>query len=283
MNNIIWCVKTQIEVDFSNDWLKEVLQFKFEHFDKERNFDKFINGSYIAWANQEKNDDFINYINKYNELGYDYTIVHLSDEAYEQDISFYDVSKKIIRNYYNSDYSSKYNILTIPLGYKKDLKFVESKKDIVFNFVGQPKSDRLEMVEKFKNINPNFIRLTNSWNDTNTGLSTSDYSSVLSRSIFTLCPMGWVNMDSFRICESLECKSIPVTVKSKGVDYFQNIFPNHPFIIGDNWEDASKKVIELLNTNNIESKIEEVSNYWVNNKEGLKKIISKFNESTRNK
>jgi hypothetical protein len=273
--NLIWCVKSQYEVDFSFKWINEIFsEFEINHYyDIDNNFDKFIDNSILTvCVNKNPNTRLIEYINKYNEKELNYTILHLSDEAFEQNIDFYSVSKKILRNYYKKEYVDKYNILTIPLGYQSGIEHVTTQKIYDVNFIGQIKSDRHEMLSIFNNISNKYFYLTRMWGDPN-GLNTSQFSEVLSQSNFTLCPRGWISLDSFRINEALECSSIPVSIlEHDGTDYFEKIYGEHPFIIGNDWNDAYLKMISCKTT----EKIEEVNNWWTNFKQSLKIKIKNY-------
>jgi len=275
MINIIWCVKTQNEVDFSFDWINEIFSLSMitHHYDLSNKFDKFINNSIIVVSvTKDKNLDLINYINHYNSNNLNYTILHLSDEDFTQNIDFYNVYNKIIRNYYKKEYTDNYNLLTIPLGYKTGIKKLEVEKTLNVNFIGQIKSDRHEMLNHFNKIDNKFIYLTNMWNDPN-GLDINKYGSILNKSYYTLCPRGWVSLDSFRINEALECNSIPISIlDNDGDDYFKYVYGNHPFIIGKNWKHA----FDLLSEINIDDKSNEVKNWWINFKKDLKLKLNNF-------
>ena len=271
--NIIWCI-SQGEIDFSYDWITEIFScFDVTHYnDCSKIYDIFKDNSVIVvCVGKEANINLIEYINSYNNKNLNYTILHLSDETFEQNIDFYKVSKKILRNYFNQQYTDKYNIITIPLGYKSNVKFIDNnEKDITINFIGQVKSDRNYMLSSFNKIDSRFIHLTNMWNDPN-GLNTEQYSYILSRSLFTLCPRGWCSLDSFRINEALECKSIPISIlDNDGTDYFEKIYGNHPFIIGKDWPDAYNKLVSS------ELNIDEVNTWYDKFKDNLKLKLKKY-------
>lgn len=273
--NLIWCVKSQYEKDFSFDWIEEVFSnFEINHIDDFQNkFENFENNSVIVVSVQkDSNNSLISYIQKFNQLNLNYSILHLSDEAFEQNIDFYAVSKKIVRNYYNEEYSEKFNVMTIPLGYQTGLKKIETDRDIDLNFVGQLKSDRFEMLSTFKILPNTYFFLTRMWNDPNS-LNLKQYSEVLSRSWFTLCPRGWISLDSFRINEALECGSIPVSILDKdGTDYFEKIYGEYPFIVAKDWNDAK------IQFNNVDKRLlsQKVNEWFVNFKLELRKKLENF-------
>jgi len=273
--NLIWLVKSDYEVNFSFDWIQNIFSNFIikNHYDIENQFDLVIDNSIlIVCVNKDSNERLSNYINEYNKLSFNYSILHLSDEAFEQNIDFYNVSKKIIRNYYNKEYVEKYNILTIPLGYQTGIKRSNIDRSLDINFVGQLKSDRYEMLNIFNSVDSKYILLTQRWADPN-GLGVKEFSNILNISYFTLCPRGWISLDSFRINEALECGSIPITIlDNDGTDYFIKIYGEHPFIIGHNWNDAFEK----MNKCNKEQLSYLCSEWWDNYKKSLKLKLEDF-------
>ena len=262
------------EINFSFKWINEIFsKFKINNFyDTENKFDYFKNNSLIVVSvGKNTNERLIEYISEYNKNGLNYSILHLSDEDYGQNIDFYSVSQKIIRNYYNEEYCNRYNIITIPLGFQTGIKNYNCNKIYDVNFIGQLKSDRNLMLNTFYGVEEKFMRLTQMWNDPN-GLNINEYSDVLSKSWFTLCPRGWVNIDSFRINESLECSSIPISTLDNGFDYFEKIYGDYPFIVGKNWEDSYNK---YLNCNRIVLS-KDCQIWWSNFKENLKTKLKNY-------
>ena len=64
--NLIWCVKTQYEVEFSFNWINEIFsRFKIKHhYDIDNNFDKIIDNSIIIVSvGKDNNTRLIDYIN----------------------------------------------------------------------------------------------------------------------------------------------------------------------------------------------------------------------------
>jgi hypothetical protein len=273
--NMIWCVKSQYEKNFSLNWIEEIFsKFEITHIDDfENRFQTFENNSVIIVSvGKDSNNSLISYIQEYNKLNLNYSILHLSDEAFEQNIDFYDVSRKIIRNYYNEEYTKKFNLMTIPLGYQSGVKKNQTDKTIEVNFVGQLKSDRYEMLNTFKVLPNSYFYLTRMWNDPDS-LNLTQYSEVLSRSWFTLCPRGWISLDSFRINEALECGSIPVSIFEKdGTDYFEKIYGDHPFIVAKDWNDVKNQC------SNVDKRLlnQKVNEWFVNFKSELRKKLQNF-------
>jgi hypothetical protein len=263
--NIIWCSSDSI---FSFDWVNEIFgHFEIKHhFDKDNNFNLFYDNSIIlVCPSIDYDPKLYDYIQTYNTRNLNYCILHVSDEGFQHNVEFYKISKKILRNYYNKQYSEKYNIKTIPLGYQSGIKYKPLPKDCFVNFVGQMKSDRYQMLKSFNNVTHKYFFLTNIFNDPN-GLNIDNYSELLSRSVFTLCPRGFVSLDSFRINEALECKSIPITVLDvDGSDYFKHIYGEHPFIVGKDWNDS----FQIMTTVDSQIKLKEINEWWIEFKKNL--------------
>ena len=273
--NLIWLVSSQYEVDFSFDWIQNIFS-KFEiknHYDISNKFDIILDNSIlIVCVNKNNNPFLIDYINKYNSMNLNYTILHLSDEAFEQNIDFYSVSKKIMRNYYKEEYVSRYNLFTIPLGYQTGIKRIDFDRNTDINFIGQLKSDRYEMLSRFNDVKSKFIHLTRMWGDPH-GLKVNQFSEILSKSWFTLCPRGWISLDSFRINEALECGSIPISILDvDGSNYFDKVYGKNPFLIGESWMDVYDKYLSC----NKEDLSKECNKWWIDYKESLKYKIKDF-------
>jgi len=146
---------------------------------------------------------------------------------------------------------------------------IQLQKDLIWSFAGQLKSDRKKMINEFNNLSPNFVHLTNDWMDPK-GLSASEVSQIMERTIFLPCPFGNVNPDSFRIMEGLEHGCIPVVISFLGHDYFKYTFGDHPFIIGRGWSDCRRQIEALLkDTNLLEKKYYEVIEWYRNYKDDL--------------
>jgi hypothetical protein len=274
--NLIWLVKTQLEVQFSFEWICEVFSsYEVNHiYDLENKYDNVLNNSVlIVCVGKSPNERLIDYIHQYNQKNLNYTILHLSDEAFEQNIDFYQHSNKIIRNYYNKSYVDRYSkIFTLPLGYQTRIKNLNLDRSIDVNFVGQVKSDRHEMLSVFSSVEKKYFYLTRMWGDPN-GLNVEQFSQVLSSSKYTLCPRGWISLDSFRLNEALECGSIPVSILDyDGSDYFYKIYGEHPFIIGKDWQDAYHR----MTTCDRDLKLLEINKWWIDFKQNLKNKIKKY-------
>ena len=191
---------------------------------------------------------------KYKEKGYRYGVIHLSDEEYKHNTSFYRDAAFVIRNYWHRDLAKLPSVHFFALGYKRG--FWEGSdhavlpainRKYIWSFAGQlNKSTRPHMYTALKKIKPHYLFRIKGFNDPNS-LSTSDYRNMLLETQIVPCPRGFVNIDSFRTYETLETVGIPLVERGSD-NYYDNLFPDHPFIVIDDWKKASG-VVKMLSSN----------------------------------
>lgn len=261
--NLIWQTPKGDYTEFEFEYITKIL---FKNFNQNKIFDNgtyetILNDSVIIYSkdNEDKtpiSNDFINYLDKFLEKGYNFYLLHLSNEVKGHDCWYYSKPNYVFRNYYFEDIKNN-NVMYVPLGFKSG--FLNENKDhkipkkINFSFIGMPyKQDRMEMINVIKKHKP-FLHLTNRWNCP-TSLTPKQISEIYKITKFVPCPMGNVHVDSFRITESLESGSIPIIKLYDNKDYFQKIYPNHPFPKVKTWTELDtiienysddKKYLEL--------------------------------------
>mgnify|MGYP006178369743 FL=1 len=131
------------------------------------------------------------------------------------------------------------------------------------------------MLEKHKEIKPNLTNLTDEFGGANS-LATDAYYNVMENSIFTLVPHGYYHPETYRLYEALECRSIPIV--ENPYNFFDNFFPDSPFIKIDNWKDSSKQINELLKkTEEMDVLANKINLWWSNYKELLRKNFERMN------
>ena len=134
------------------------------------------------------------------------------------------------------------------------------------------------MINYMKMIPGHFIYETFAWADANS-LSTQDYRQLLLDTIFVPCPTGWWNLDSFRVCEALECGCLPI-VEKKPFDYFSKLFGSrYPFLSVESWDQAPDLINKLLaDPVRLEHARKQCHRWWRHHKIGLKKNIARLAE-----
>lgn len=240
--NLIWQTQNGDQTTFEFDYTTKIL---FNDFEKNLVFDNgslstVLDNSVIIYSNNgnEISDEFRNYLNKFVDLKYNFYLLHFSNEGLSHNCDYYKLANHVFRNYYDPNILHK-NVTFIPLGVKSGFlneSDVVLKKSLDFAFIGQPKSDRSELIEVIENLDDVFIHKTNSWN-CSTSLTQDECKAIYQKTRFVPCPMGWVHPDSFRIMECLESKSIPVLKKYNDTEYFSKVWGDSPLPIIDSWNE----------------------------------------------
>lgn len=242
------------------------------------NLDIYIENSLIIYSSDERElsknlkEYFINYKNK----GIKFNLFHISNEQLNHNCDYYDYAEVVIRNYYDERINKK-NVLTVPLGYKGGienrnqnyLKFNEKKYN--FCFIGQLKNDRFDMISQISKFDNVFIHTTNKW-DCPTAIKSNEMGKLYSSTLLVPCPMGNVNIDSFRICEVLESGSIPIIKKYNGYNYFEKIFGENPIPVVNEWSEINDVYNNILS--NPDYEIKKINEWYYEFKNKLRKIIS---------
>jgi hypothetical protein len=243
--NLIWQTFNGDQTTFEFEYTTEVLFKNIEHnkiFD-DGQLSTVLDNSVIIYSNNSNNisDDFNNYLNKFVELGYTFYLLHFSNENLSHNCDYYSKAKHVFRNYYDSNINHE-NVTFIPLGIKtgfinKNENSLETK-EYEFSFIGQPKSDRQELLSVMENMENVFIHKTNSWN-CSTSLTQDECISIYNKTKFVPCPMGWVHPDSFRLMESLESGSIPILKNYNNLEYFTKVWGDSPLPVVNSWDEIT--------------------------------------------
>jgi len=243
--NLIWQTFNGDQTTFEFEYTTEVLFKNIEHnkiFD-DGQLSTVLDNSVIIYSNNSNNisDDFNNYLNKFVELGYTFYLLHFSNENLSHNCDYYSKAKHVFRNYYDSNINHE-NVTFIPLGIKtgfinKNENSLETK-EYEFTFIGQPKSDRQELLSVMENMENVFIHKTNSWN-CSTSLTQDECISIYNKTKFVPCPMGWVHPDSFRLMESLESGSIPILKNYNNLEYFTKVWGDSPLPVVNSWDEIT--------------------------------------------
>jgi hypothetical protein len=241
--NLIWQTFNGDQTTFEFEYTTELL---FKNIEQNRIFDDgqlstVLDNSVIIYSNNSNNisDDFNNYLNKFVELGYTFYLLHFSNENLSHNCEYYSKAKNVFRNYYDSNITSE-NVTFIPLGVKSGFLNKDGNssntKEYEFTFIGQPKSDRQELLSIIESMENVFTHKTNSWN-CSTSLTQDECMSIYNKTKFTPCPMGWVHPDSFRLMECLESGSIPILKNYNNLEYFTKVWGESPIPVVNSWEE----------------------------------------------
>jgi hypothetical protein len=216
-------------------------------------------------------------------LGCNVILIHLADEAYIDITEIYDCCRLVFRNYWSPLYKKMRDVYFFPLGDNSAAQYqgisfdrMASEREYLWNFLGDAtKADRKEAVEIFSKLEPHRLHLVSDFFDPNK-LSAEEYRDILSRSKFTICPDGNLNLDTFRFWESIEFGSIPLIVNRGSFRYFELLIKSHlPFPAFNSWLDA-KAFVEEINTNNerLDMLQQQMQHWWLQVKANLPREFS---------
>jgi len=216
------------------------------------------------------------------EQGARIILVHLSDEAFRDDLSAYKYCDAVIRNYHSERLATHSNIFFLPLGYKAGFAKPghapkpASARKYVWSFAGDGKKlTRAEMLSAMGAVPNGFTHLTSGFGAVD-ALPTADYRALLDETIFAPSPSGWSNLDSFRVYEALEAGCIPIVEKRPSFDYFTTLLGPHPIPTITTWAEGAELVQRLQAANEIERIRLDCAAWWAAYKPKLAQSLNEF-------
>jgi len=194
-------------------------------------------------------------MDKWNDHGATFSILHMSDELAGDDISSYDLSGclSVLRFYQRPDLPEK--ATTIPLGYHWTLRDGPKNmltatprlpfRSLTWSFFGTDWNNRKNLLQPLYDISGAYkVQFFKDWNDSY-ALGSEAYTSALMDTVFVPCPEG-VNPETFRFYEALECGCIPLIVSTdENKDWVDFIMEHIQILPHKSWEDAAKFVKHL--------------------------------------
>ena len=203
-------------------------------------------------------------------------LIHLGDEggAEKKDL-VYPLCEHIWRTFSLPMFKNFKNVTSIPIGYKCDPKKDKInilKRNYKWSFLGTTHgSSRYDLLNKHKNIMPNFINLTEDFSGKKS-MDTNDYYKILNNSIFAPIPHGYFHPETYRLYEALEAGCIPII--ENPFQFFDNFLPNNPLPSVNSWEDSSTIIKKYLeNKKDIEILGNKINDWWTQHKENLKETF----------
>jgi hypothetical protein len=212
------------------------------------------------------------------EAGCRTVLVHLSDEGYTDSLAAYRWCDVVFRNYWSPFLTVYTDVKFFPLGYKNG--FVRTpavpaphQRQTLWSFAGDPhKSSRAEMIEAMSSYAPGRLHLTSGFHAAD-NLPTVEYQNMMLDSVFVPCPKGNINLDSFRVYETLECGAIPIVESTPTFDYFRALFGDHPLPTIQTWADVGPLIQGWLSDDGgfrLQRKCQE---WWFTQKETVRRDI----------
>ena len=203
-------------------------------------------------------------------------LIHLGDEggAEKKDL-VYSLCEHIWRTFSLPMFKNFKNVTSIPIGYKCDPikdNINILKRNYKWSFLGTTHgSSRYDLLNKHKNIMPNFINLTEDFSGKKS-MDTNDYYKILNNSIFAPIPHGYFHPETYRLYEALEAGCIPII--ENPFQFFDNFLPNNPLLSVNSWEDSSTIIKKYLeNKKDIEILRNKINDWWTQHQENLKETF----------
>ena len=203
-------------------------------------------------------------------------LIHLGDEggAEKKDL-VYSLCEHIWRTFSLPMFKNFKNVTSIPIGYKCDPikdNINILKRNYKWSFLGTTHgSSRYDLLDKHRNIMPNFINLTEDFSGKKS-MDTNDYYKILNNSIFAPIPHGYFHPETYRLYEALEAGCIPII--ENPFQFFDNFLPNNPLLSVNSWEDSSTIIKKYLeNKKDIEILRNKINDWWTQHKENLKETF----------
>jgi hypothetical protein len=206
-------------------------------------------------------------------------LFHISDEWYRQPVQVYANFAHVIRNYHYECLRHP-AITTLPLGPCRDVRAKQaarplSQRSNVWSFAGQLTSTRLEMVEALSSVDPGFQHVTSHDGVKLPSLDAASYRDLLCESIFVPCPMGNVNLESFRLYEALDAGAIPIVERRPWLDYYTRLLGPHPLLVVNHWHEAPERMKSLMDdVAALDRRQREISEWWHRFEVGLKQRLA---------
>lgn len=227
-------------------------------------------------------DAKVPYYRRAFEAGCRIVLVHLSDEAFKDDLGAYRYCDAVIRNYYSELLAESSKIQFIPLGFKTGFangattrKSAHDRK-YLWSFAGDAKKlTRAEMLTAMGALDGGFQHLTEGFGSAD-ALSTSDYRALLDDTIVVPCPGGWSNLETFRVYEALEAGCIPIVEKRPNFDYFTRLLGPHPMPTVMTWSEAADLVKRLHAEGGLEPLRQKCTAWWNGYKPALAQTVRDF-------
>ncbi|MDX2222833.1 MAG: hypothetical protein SFV21_08795 [Rhodospirillaceae bacterium] len=202
------------------------------------------------------------------ERGARIILIHLSDEAFKDDLGAYRYCDAVIRNYRSELLAELSGVFFLPLGPKSGFAATgdgakpASARRHAWAFAGDArKLTRGPMLEEMAKAAPGFTHLTSDFGSAD-ALPTAEYRALLDDTVFAPCPAGWSNLESFRVYEALEAGCIPIVERRANFDYFTQLLGPHPMPTVVDWRDGADLMRGLLGTGELEPLRRRCADWW---------------------
>jgi hypothetical protein len=215
------------------------------------NYREFHDGSLVVDHNLRP--ESLPYYSQLMMRGYRFGLVHTADEYFIDDCTAYQFANFVIRQYWSIGHANNRRTMAVPLGtfpgFVADPSKTAAERKHLWSFAGElRKSTRPQMIAAMQTLPGGFVHVSGASNEEHALvplLTMPEYSALMADTVFSPCPAGWANLDSFRVYESLEAGCIPIVERRPGYDYFTILLGPHPMIRIDDWSEAPAAIRAL--------------------------------------
>jgi len=199
--------------------------------------------------------------------GADIVLLHLGDEAYQQDLSAYRWCRAVFRNYRSRMLAARGGVEVLPLGCKAGfardaVPAPAGARSLAWSFAGDlNKSTRVAMLAAMARVQPYRLHQTSGW-DTADALPVAAYRAMMDASLFVPCPTGFASLDSFRVYEALEAGCIPIVERRDGEEYFAAAYGAHPMPVVRDWAEAPGVIRRMNEAGRVEAVRRACHGWW---------------------
>jgi hypothetical protein len=201
-------------------------------------------------------------------------LLHASDEWLGGVSDAYRSFKFVIRTHWRSGLAKR-GILTVPLGFPKNttktsgLTRASARKN-AWMFFGNKIATRLEMLRAFEQL-PGRAKAGDG------RVSHEQYCEMMRDTVFIPAPMGNVMAETWRFYEALEFGCIPLIEKRLTLDYYKELFGDHPIPTFSRWGEAAKFAKDLTSKpQELDALQSTINDWWTDKKQSLVSTVSAF-------
>lgn len=270
---LVWHADNLLEID----WLREVLGDLVEDECLDLDLACFDDDCiHVVSSNWQPLPAYEDYFRECRARCRRLVLLHVSDEWFSGGYALYRHFDAVIRNF-ATGLAKHEGIWTIPEGYANGTRIGDpfrpaTERRYAWSFAGEIKASRVNMTAAFAALKPNFVTITTSiYKDGGKKLSKAEFDDVLKNSIFSPCPMGNVILETWRLYESLELGCIPIIETRTSLDYYTDLFGQHPIPSFKNWEAACHFAEDALrDKSSLLRKQCEIRDWWTLKKQAVR-------------
>lgn len=202
-------------------------------------------------------------------------LIHLSDEWYGQDYSYYSGFDFVLRNHFSRSFE-KPGILQFPLGLPRVAPepqpiVPQTSRRYTWSFCGNRVASRFEMLSVFHGLGPAYVLPPGK------RIPRHEFQEILMQSKFVPCPMGNVMLETWRAYEALEAGCIPLLERRPTMDYYRNLLGDHPIPTFSSWREARRFVCRQLQMpDDLDRRQVQLLEWWRGAKEAWRKRVANF-------